>query len=784
MPLKILECNIMRFGTLSDFHYDLTQGINRIVRGNGFGKSTLAAFLRVMLYGFEGEGKRDALSRERKFYEPWQGGNYGGDIVFEVGEKRYRVTRTFGKKADSDTFELRDMTTNLVSHDYSDKLGVELFDMDSDTFRKTVFVGQDGVETSVNDTINGRIGALVDNTDDLDAFEKAKTSLEEMILSLTPRRKTGEVSRLNDRITELDHDILPAADYEQTMESVLSLRSEEEEKLRVLKSEKEDLAAKAKELGAYMEVASKKERYETLLADRDEKSLALEAAKSGLPEGLEIADLPEANELRTLAKNYMIARSELSGTELLSLDPREEETLGKLSPMYGGQDPASGAEKHIENWHYIKMLDKEIAARQEALEMTKAEEQKKKTSMTRNRLLAMLGVLILIAVAVYCFLNGSFVIGGIAAAAVLATLIAMTVAMKPSRAVLAGYAETLNDISAGIEKAQNKRDETLVEIGDFLKNFKKDSDPEMILVSLKEVISENETYRSLKSKKERAGSASEKSLQVMKETENYIGERLKTDVADDPYLQLTGFADNTDRARSALSAFEAAQNALDVFVRDNDISVISGTQTPGDGSSLRSVTDRLSEVSRLADESADRLAGFDKRSDELSDTLEEIAEKKLLRESLIETRNKKQEMYECCVIAKEHLIEAKETLSARYIMPIYEKFIHYHTMITGSNTGEYMVDANIDVSVKEQGLTHSVLQLSRGLRDVVGLSLRMAFIDVMFPGEKPVLILDDPFVNLDRANYEAAEKLLNIISGEYQVIYFTARDEFHEEIAL
>ena len=95
-----------------------------------------------------------------------------------------------------------------------------------------------------------------------------------------------------------------------------------------------------------------------------------------------------------------------------------------------------------------------------------------------------------------------------------------------------------------------------------------------------------------------------------------------------------------------------------------------------------------------------------------------------------------------------------------------------------------MVDANIDVSVKEQGLTHSVLQLSRGLRDVVGLSLRMAFIDVMFPGEKPVLILDDPFVNLDRANYEAAEKLLNIISGEYQVIYFAARDEFHEEIAL
>lgn len=142
--MRLIRCNIMNFGTLCDFHYDFSEGINRIVRGNGFGKSTLAAFIRIMLYGFEGEGKRDSLSRERKFYEPWQGGNYGGDIEFSVGEKCYRVTRTFGKKADSDTFELRDMRTNLVVGDYSERLGIELFDMDSDTFRRTVLSDRTG----------------------------------------------------------------------------------------------------------------------------------------------------------------------------------------------------------------------------------------------------------------------------------------------------------------------------------------------------------------------------------------------------------------------------------------------------------------------------------------------------------------------------------------------------------------------------------------------------------------------------------------------------------------
>ena len=75
----------------------------------------------------------------------------------------------------------------------------------------------------------------------------------------------------------------------------------------------------------------------------------------------------------------------------------------------------------------------------------------------------------------------------------------------------------------------------------------------------------------------------------------------------------------------------------------------------------------------------------------------------------------------------------------------------------------------------QQRLKHSVLQLSRGLRDVVGLSLRMAFIDVMFPQEKPVLILDDPFVNLDDAKLKGASEFIKTLSNEYQVVYFTCQ---------
>ena len=50
--MKLIKCHIENFGKLSDFTYDFTDGCNTVCEGNGWGKSTLAAFLRVMLIGF------------------------------------------------------------------------------------------------------------------------------------------------------------------------------------------------------------------------------------------------------------------------------------------------------------------------------------------------------------------------------------------------------------------------------------------------------------------------------------------------------------------------------------------------------------------------------------------------------------------------------------------------------------------------------------------------------------------------------------------------------------
>ncbi len=51
--MKLLSCHIENFGILSGFDHKFSEGINEIFLENGTGKSTLAAFLRVMFYGFD-----------------------------------------------------------------------------------------------------------------------------------------------------------------------------------------------------------------------------------------------------------------------------------------------------------------------------------------------------------------------------------------------------------------------------------------------------------------------------------------------------------------------------------------------------------------------------------------------------------------------------------------------------------------------------------------------------------------------------------------------------------
>ena len=118
----IKELYIQNFGKFSEQHFLFEPGVNIIYGENEFGKSTLCAFIRAMLFGLErGRGKaaaRDDFSR----YEPWDNPNYyAGSMRFTCGGRNFLLERNFDRYRRSAV---------LLCEDDGEELSVEQGDLE------------------------------------------------------------------------------------------------------------------------------------------------------------------------------------------------------------------------------------------------------------------------------------------------------------------------------------------------------------------------------------------------------------------------------------------------------------------------------------------------------------------------------------------------------------------------------------------------------------------------------------------------------------------------------
>lgn len=218
--MKIKSIYIENFGKISNYSMDFYEGYNEVVAGNGYGKSTIATFIRVMFYGFLGEQKRDDFSAERKRFAPWQGGNYGGRISFFVNGKAYELTRFFGKKEKDDFFEVIDTETGLVSGDYSKNIGQDLFGIDGESFMRTIYVTQNDCMTFATGDITAKITNVFEKTSDIDAYDEAMGKLNDLRNKISENRKTGEIYRLKEKVNLLKVKIKECEAFEKEIDDL------------------------------------------------------------------------------------------------------------------------------------------------------------------------------------------------------------------------------------------------------------------------------------------------------------------------------------------------------------------------------------------------------------------------------------------------------------------------------------------------------------------------------------------------------------------------------------
>ena len=904
--MKLIRCHIENFGKFTEMDVAFQPGCNVICRENGAGKSTLAAFIRVMLFGFDNERARKTEDREREQYRPWQHGVYGGSLEFEADGKVYVISRTFGQKDKDDTFDLREKETNLVSRDFTERVGEELFLLDRDSFLRTVFISQNDCAARTTDRISAKIGNLAENTDDINNYEAVDKKLSDLMNRMTPSRATGSIKKMELEAAKRRERVRAGSDIGPAMDRIMAYTRELKEEQAGLRREQAALYEQQKTVSRYKDVQADKEKYADLCRETEERTAAAEAERAYFPGRIpdpeelqrhlaDSAGLSAAEEKRkiyqlTEEEKYAADRlerlfadgcpseeqiragrerlKELHETELLMARNRmSREDAARLSEYrrrFGEAVPQEAdIRKAIASWQERTDKKNGLSTRKltlETLEQIAAQqaeskkEGKRDTGRSRTILLFSAAVFLVLA-GVACITLGYGAVGaGLLAAGILPVFAALILIKKGGSAVRSDsprssgqktvqQEDTEADSADSPQLAQFRAEiagdeayiaETEEQIAWFLSSAGLNYEEERVLDQLYRLKAETEEYRLLRSREK---SIREQNLEEKKESltaklrnlcgrfysvspgnENFdavlsrleedvreyrrlrekkdqyaaaerLDEKLKEGLRD--YLKALSMSPGENLnsqfadVRNHLQAYQAAVGELTRaraeqadFEKGRDMEKFLRTDSgmPGQLPSLEALGGRLEVISARLAEIEGNLNDYNRQIDDLRERMEQTAEEEQALADLQEKISADRRKYELLGKTREYLARARESFTARYTGPLMESFGKYYRILAREEAKRYHLDANIRLTVDELGQQRQLHSFSTGYQDLIGICMRMALVDAMYREEKPFVIFDDPFVNLDSGKVAGGLEFLDEIAKEYQILYFTCHE--------
>lgn len=202
----IKKVNIIVFGGLKDKIISFDNGMNIVYGENEAGKSTIQAFIKILLYGMSNYKGKDYKQNERLKYMPSTGETISGELYVEFKNKEYIIRRTFGKSKKEDTSSVIDaITGEEIKYISKEEPGKYFFNINRATFINTLFIGQLGVEVRKDkeEEIIDKIANSIGIDDGQVSVDVALTKLNKYKKSISNVRKNGNLDVLNERYSNL-----------------------------------------------------------------------------------------------------------------------------------------------------------------------------------------------------------------------------------------------------------------------------------------------------------------------------------------------------------------------------------------------------------------------------------------------------------------------------------------------------------------------------------------------------------------------------------------------------
>lgn len=123
--------------------------------------------------------------------------------------------------------------------------------------------------------------------------------------------------------------------------------------------------------------------------------------------------------------------------------------------------------------------------------------------------------------------------------------------------------------------------------------------------------------------------------------------------------------------------------------------------------------------------------------------------------------------------------QQRESLHANPMQELAERFVQNLDVISAGHVdAELPNKENLDMQVYSDGRLMDFGKLSEGTKDTVSLAFRLAVLDHLFPEGGGVMVLDDPFTDMDEERVKQSCALVKACAERHQVIFLTCREEY------
>ncbi len=221
--MQILDIHIGSFGGIQNMKLSFEDGFQIIYGENGYGKSTIMSFIRLMLYG-KNSKSRDLNQNLRKKYTPFNGSKMNGSMRWEINGHSIRIDREFGKTQANDIIYVFNETTGTeLPVPAGMEIGEYLLNMNEKIFEKVIFGGSpDGdMGTAAGDIMSGLVNMGTSGDEEIsvsDILADLNTAMENL---KSKRGTSGSIPRISEEIARMNEE-----------KSALSHRKKELEQIR------------------------------------------------------------------------------------------------------------------------------------------------------------------------------------------------------------------------------------------------------------------------------------------------------------------------------------------------------------------------------------------------------------------------------------------------------------------------------------------------------------------------------------------------------------------------